>query len=45
MEKEFENNVAQLQPKLLLQFSPNKNNNILNLIERSITQIFFLQID
>ena len=28
MEKEFENNVAQLQPKLLLQFSPNKNNNI-----------------
>ena len=28
MEKEFENNNAELKPKLLLKFSPNKNNNI-----------------
>ena len=28
MEKEFDNNIVQLQPKLFLQFSPNNNNNI-----------------
>ena len=41
MEKQFENNQAELKPKLLLQFSPNKNDNIYELDRRiNSTNIF-----
>ena len=44
MEKKFENNSAELKPKLLLKFSPNKNNNISGL-DRKIDAINLFSSD